>query len=189
MELINLKNYQLEKYIAYYCAPVIFGIKASSTIIIKSSQSINFKYFVDTQIKFYEIAQIRDKKLYLIFRKELLMKAINNSMLFEFMNKFYKENEVEYCLRIFSSKYKDYLKKQGDFPHELGIFLDYPPKDVIEFIKNNGANYKICGYWKVYDDVKKAMEIFVEYDKSKSVIMQELKNGKSINYIYNKIKI
>jgi len=36
-----------------------------------------------------------------------------------------------------------------EFPHEIGIFPDYPFEDIIGFIRNKGRNFKMCGYWKL----------------------------------------
>lgn len=49
---------------------------------------------------------------------------------------------------------------QQDFPHEIGVFLGYPLRDVIGFIENNGRNYSCCGHWKCYGDAQTAQETF-----------------------------
>lgn len=52
---------------------------------------------------------------------------------------------------------------QQDFPHEIGIFLGYPLRDVIGFIENNGQNYSCCGHWKCYGDAEEAQKTFDSY--------------------------
>ena len=42
------------------------------------------------------------------------------------------------------------LRTQPEFPHEIGVFLGYPLRDVIGFIKNHGRNFTCCGFWKSY---------------------------------------
>lgn len=44
------------------------------------------------------------------------------------------------------------LETRTEFPHEIGIFLGYPLRDVIGFIENRGRNYTCCGVWKSYGD-------------------------------------
>lgn len=44
------------------------------------------------------------------------------------------------------------LQRQGEFPHEIGLFLGYPLQDVIGFIQNRGRNFTCCGFWKSYGD-------------------------------------
>ena len=44
------------------------------------------------------------------------------------------------------------LQNREDFPHEIGLFLSYPPEDVQGFIDNRAHNYKRICAWKVYGD-------------------------------------
>lgn len=54
---------------------------------------------------------------------------------------------------------------EKNFPHEIGIFLGYPLRDVIGFIQNNGQNYSCCGHWKCYGDAAEAQKTFDSYKK------------------------
>jgi hypothetical protein len=49
------------------------------------------------------------------------------------------------------------------FPHEVGLFLGYPPEDVLGFIQNGGRHFKACGAWKVYGDARRAGATFARY--------------------------
>ena len=49
-----------------------------------------------------------------------------------------------------SGRYREHMEGNGDFPHEIGLLLGYPPEDVIGFIENRGQNPLYIGYWKVY---------------------------------------
>jgi hypothetical protein len=62
------------------------------------------------------------------------------------------------------------------FPHEVGIFLGYPPEDVRGFVEQGGQNYKLCGYWKVYGDVEKAKKRFSQYTRCREEASFKLKN-------------
>lgn len=55
------------------------------------------------------------------------------------------------------------VDENGEFPHEIGIFLGYPLGDVKGFIENKGNNYKIVGYWKVYNDEISAKKLFEKF--------------------------
>ncbi len=74
-----------------------------------------------------------------------------------------------------------YLRKrilvQGDFPHEIGFFLGYPPADVFAFIQKKGMDYKCVGYWKVYGDEEKALRIFRLYENCRDNMMQLAESG------------
>ena len=58
------------------------------------------------------------------------------------------------------------LRSEGEFPHEIGVFLGYPLEDVVGFIRNRGRNYTCCGYWKAYGDPTAAQRRFEEYRQS-----------------------
>ena len=41
------------------------------------------------------------------------------------------------------------FREGGEFPHEVGLFLSYPPEDVKGFIDHRACNFKCAGLWKV----------------------------------------
>ena len=65
----------------------------------------------------------------------------------------------------------------NEFPHEIGLFLSYPPEDVKGFIENRAANYKLSGLWKVYGDEKKAKELFAKYKKCTDIYCERYEAG------------
>ena len=50
--------------------------------------------------------------------------------------------------------------ESGDFPHEVGLFLSYPPEDVQGFIDHRAMDFKCAGLWKVYGDQQRAQALF-----------------------------
>ena len=64
-----------------------------------------------------------------------------------------------------------------EFPHEIGLFLDYPPADVIGYLRHAGRNCKLCGYWKVYSDVDRARGLFRLYDTCRDALCAHLDRG------------
>ena len=55
------------------------------------------------------------------------------------------------------------LRRGGEFPHEVGLFLGYPPEDVRGFIVHKGRGCKCVGCWKVYGDAEQARRRFEGY--------------------------
>ncbi len=75
-------------------------------------------------------------------------------------------------------------RMQGDsFPHEIGLFLSYPPEDVRGFIENNARNCKLVGCWKVYGDEKRAKRIFEQYKKCTAVYCRRLCEGAALEQL------
>ena len=77
------------------------------------------------------------------------------------------------CLAALTRK----LRSGEGFPHEIGLFLSYPPEDVKGFIENHAANYKLSGLWKVYGDEKKAKELFAKYKKCTDIYCERYEAG------------
>ena len=57
------------------------------------------------------------------------------------------------------------LRESDEFPHEIGLFLSYPPEDVRGFIENKACRFKCAGLWKVYGDEERAKELFRQYKR------------------------
>ena len=58
----------------------------------------------------------------------------------------------------------DRFRTGEDFPHEVGLFLSYPPEDVRGFLRDRD-HYKAVGLWKVYSDVDRAKKLCERYRK------------------------
>lgn len=69
----------------------------------------------------------------------------------------------------------------GDFPHEIGIFLDYPLSDVVDFIRHKGQNSRLTGVWKVYSNESDAMKTFARFKKCKDVYRRQYQSGRPIS--------
>lgn len=65
-------------------------------------------------------------------------------------------------------------------PHEIGLFLSYPPEDVKGFIEHHAADFKYAGLWKVYGDEQRARDLFAKYQRCTEIYCQRLHAGSSI---------
>lgn len=75
------------------------------------------------------------------------------------------------------------LQEQEEFPHEIGLFLGYPPEDVRGFIENNAKDAKCVGSWKVYGDEEAAKKRFAQYKSCTSSYLRHLLNGNTIEQL------
>ncbi len=62
---------------------------------------------------------------------------------------------LESCGYNMSGSLEDILKElfsklscNKDFPHEVGVFLGYPLEYILGFVKYQGKNFKMFGYWE-----------------------------------------
>ena len=71
------------------------------------------------------------------------------------------------------------FRAEEEFPHEIGLFLGYPPEDVQGFLDNRPC--KCVGCWKVYGDVDSARKKFSLYKKCARVYCDRLAKGTDMN--------
>lgn len=68
------------------------------------------------------------------------------------------------------------FKSGKEFPHEIGLFLGYPPEDVKGFL-NDRDNYKSVCIWKIYGDEEKAKQMCARYEKCTECYCRFWKKG------------
>ena len=69
------------------------------------------------------------------------------------------------------------LSAQSDFPHEIGVFLGYPLRDVVGFIENRGQNFTCCGFWKSYSDPNTIQRCFACYRQCVNIYVRMYERG------------
>ena len=116
----------------------------------------------------------------MVFRPALLRSRLNTAGAKALLQRFgYPETD---CLGVLLRQLKGRFTPGGDFPHEIGLFLDYPPEDVEAFISGS-SECKLCGYWKVYGDVDGARERFACYDACRLCLCRMLAAGNTISQL------
>lgn len=85
----------------------------------------------------------------------------------------YNVSDPESCLERLEEK----LRFADSFPHEIGIFLGYPPADVEGFIQNRGENALVSGPWKVYSDVPASLRTFEKLRRCRATYLNCRKKG------------
>ena len=160
----------LRRYFLYNASPIIQKVKPSVLLNMKREcktkwQEIASELCHYTGLCSYELNYLEDNVLILLYDQTELAKVFQSEI----------AQSILYHYGYSSSwSLKDkllYLEKRfeaaDDFPHEVGVFLGYPPMDVKAYIENNGQNQ--CGtyYWKVYHDEENAREAFQKIDDAK----------------------
>lgn len=180
-EVLYYREDSTKSYLMYtfanHCMPTLLKIKPASILNFMKKNMVGELDFIKKLSlelrKFdaeYELLH-ESKTAYcvLIYNKQLL-----NKIFFQYANHpimkqkgYFKDNQYFFeNIELFRLKFMEYKQSRGnEFPHEAGILLGYPIADVEEYIKNNGENYLLCSYWKVYHNVEDALqtiEIFKE---------------------------
>lgn len=164
----------MEKYLIEHCAPTLASLKTANlfTYHFEAEEDISSHLnawnsnFRDKGIELFLLKEERRFALIYVCRKARLQTDLNKAGVAEFLAEFgYENTNANYAIK----KLKSRLNQYHTFPHEIGIFLDYPLDDVIAFIDNSGKNFKCTGCWKVYCNECEAIRTFAKYKKCREV--------------------
>lgn len=181
----KIKNMNDAEYlfgiISYGIAPTLSGNKPSSIITFgKNNANLNilwerYKYiFLEKyNLNFFELKKNQNSITILFYYSDKLKSAIYSDKHMKFLNKFgYSEKfDLYKNLSILKERFKDAC------PHEVGVFLGFPLDDVICFMEKPSKRCLMCGYWKVYNDLNLAREIFANYDKARYNVAKNVIQG------------
>ena len=115
--------------------------------------------------------------LVLVYRLELLAEALRCEQACSLLAEYgYPVEDAEACVECLRKKFC------SGFPHEIGVFLSYPPEDVRGFIENRKPECSECFCcWKVYSNPERAREISLMYKRAECEAARLLLAGK-VNY-------
>jgi len=152
-----------------YCSPTLAGIKTGSlfTCDYKCRKNIHLeirrinRFLVPKGLRLLPLNFNKGKVLIYLYRPHQLEKDLTNRTASRLLKQCgYSLKNVNYCIVELIGK----LNNPGNsFPHEIGLFLGYPPEDVDGFMNGGSDAYKYSGLWKVYGDVEKAKQTFKAY--------------------------
>ena len=159
----------IEKYFLFSAAPVLTGAKPAALISLRRCCKAAW---TEKRQKLLTLTGLLTEELYeseatfslLIYDRELLSAALKTPAAKSFLNEYGYPAEGNLCSLL------DSLKSRlcgGRFPHEIGVFLGYPPEDVGAFIEKSGRDFLCCRYWKVYHNEERARETFRFIDEAK----------------------
>lgn len=181
----------IENFLVYSLSLVITGVKPAATVNFKKNGENLYDKWVtygrdfirEIDLDFIELRESNEAVIVMIFNEESLKENL------------FKESHMEFLTALGYSKngdlwdYLTTLETRYDLykcPHELGLFLGIPIEDVKDFMECTSKKCLMCGYWKVFNNHKKAQIIFNHYDRIKEHTVQHmLKGNTSIDLAFN----
>lgn len=163
--------------VAHNAAPTIGKVKPSSLVVFKKtirrdlfSNWERYKYDIvsSLNVNFYELKRTEDSVYVLFYDYIKLNNVFRNTENMAFLNRFGYSDEMNIyeALSLLKKRYEQAC------PHEIGIFLGYPVSDVFDFIECPNKECLMRGYWKVYNDIEYAKEVFKSYDEAKIKVVR-----------------
>ena len=166
----------------FYTAPTRIGPKLGTLVNLRCSgrnlrscwQENKIQVEKILSLKSMELKSSDDSVLVYFYDSERLVRKLNQKRVKAFLAKCGYESCT--TTQQFLEKLKENFSNGSTCPHEVGIFLGYPLKDVIAFYKKDTV-CKCIGYWKCYSNVFLSQFKFFVYDLSKwSVTRRRLSN-------------
>lgn len=174
-----------EELLVRHCSPTLAGMKTANMFTCSFENAENMrsdvrKLNVMLGKKGLRVLPLRFKNnraLIYIYRPSKLSEDLQNDTACRLLKEHgYDSERPEQCIIRLIKR----LSENEEFPHEIGLFLGYPPEDVRGFIDNKAGSCKCVGCWKVYGDAKAAQKVFAKYKKCTDVYCMQYAKGKSI---------
>jgi len=160
-------------------------MKISNLLTVgRSKRAAVLELFKETAVSCCILYESSEKTTFLLYIRPALEAYLSRPEVKVLMERFgYRGWDLEEILSLVSIKYEEHMEDCAGFPHEIGLLLGYPAKDVTGFIENNGKNFLYIGYWKVYSDLSECKRIFQSYNHAREHIIHMVSRGMKIDAI------
>lgn len=176
----------LEHLLAQHCAPALLGNKAANLVALphrefpdpQAAAALCAREFSGCGLAFRVLCTCGRYSQLLVYRPALLVRRLRQPHTQRLLGAYgYPVGAgVEQLLTALQGRFA----AGAGFPHEIGLFLDFPPADVEGFIRSRGEACKLCGYWKVYADVEEARIRFACFDACRHCLCAAVAAGHSL---------
>lgn len=177
-----------EENLIRQCAPTLAGIKTGTIFPVKFRElpaltaeirSLN-RILVPKGLRLLPLRYRDGTALLYLYRPSGLRRDLKDRLAADLLEAAgYGGRSSEECVAQLAQRFR----ADGDFPHEVGLFLSYPPRDVQGFIENHAVNYKCAGLWKVYGDVEQAQALFAKYRKCTDIYCELWRAGSDLGQL------
>ena len=174
-----------EEALIKHCSPTLAGLKTGNmfTYPYKNADEMRCavrhwnKILSRRGLRILPLRYFNNKALIYLYRPSDLSKDLQNAAACNILRKCgYGVCAPNICVAKLAKRMAEYK----EFPHEIGLFLGYPPEDVRGFIENKAGHCKYVGYWKVYGDEAAAKKTFAKYRKCTQIYTEQHTEGKNI---------
>ena len=178
----------LERYLIEHCSPTLASLKTASlftiTYITHSdllSQLEQWNLRLGKKgVTLRVVRETGSSALVYVYRKQKLASDLQKPGVAALLRRYgYESVQVDQAVARLERR----LSADGEFPHEIGLFLGYPLGDVIGFIRNAGSNSKCSGCWKVYCNECEAVRLFARLRRCRAIYARLWELGRSVEQL------
>ncbi|SCY01085.1 DUF3793 family protein [Alkaliphilus peptidifermentans] len=168
-------EYEFIRWIIEALGPVLLGVKPSEIlsfpgndlISIRKKEEVKSIINISSKVCYKEFNTLNGCSKILFYNYLLLEDTLRENRNLRFLkgHNYPKEYNLDNYLNHMIEKMQN-----GVIPHEIGVFLGYPLKDVIGFMGHPSLKLtKVCG-WKVYGDTRLSDKKYREIINAKNQI-------------------
>lgn len=174
----------LKKALVEHCSPTLAGIKTGnmfsvyndSTDTIEEIRKLN-RIMTRKGLCLIPLKKTQRSTLVYLYRPNLLERDLDLPEAEEILEKKgYPCGNTGCCI----AHLVRHIMEDEQFPHEIGLFLGYPPSDVRGFMEDSRKGVKCSGCWKVYGKECEAKKLFDKYEKCREIYCEEIRKGKPL---------
>lgn len=164
------------------CAATLAGHKCGSLFSYHKGEGENVSEALGAVEKMIESKGVRVRllrecengALIYVYRPAMLEKRLARGEVRIFLEKRgYAGLTMDECINALARR----VHCGEEFPHEIGVFLDYPLEDVVGYIENRGDRALCAGCWKAYSNADEAQRRFALYRKCREVYLRCYRKG------------
>lgn len=171
-----------EELLVHYCAPTLAGLKTGNLFtcpydskdqVTERVRALN-RILVPKGLRVLPMGYARGRVLIYVYRPAGLTADLDREEVRSILTEAgYPCLSESYCVAELARR----LEGTTEFPHEIGVFLSYPPEDVRGFMRHGGADCKCIGCWKVYGDAEQAKQTFRCYQRCTEHLCARFQGG------------
>ena len=177
-----------EELLVRHCSPTLAGMKTGNMFSCSCRSREDVKNYVRAMNRLLNgrglrVLPLKCEKghaLIYVYRPDRLSDDLREDLAVEILASCgYTSKDPTKCLIRLMKR----LKAEEGFPHEIGLFLGYPPEDVRGFIEYGAQNYKCVGAWKVYGDEEAAKQLFAKYRRCTEIYEKRFRHGSTLEQL------
>lgn len=179
----------VEELLARHCAPALAGIKTANIVTCRKTEGVDIhgelaslkEQLCSVDICLEILCECERRVLVIAYRRSVLEKHLSVRQNKAFLSRFgYGDAETV-------AEYLDILRTRlncDSFPHEIGVFLGYPLRDIYCFINSRDDGCLLNGEWKVYHDAEGAARMFGRFEACRRAVSRKVAEGKGLAQIF-----
>ncbi|GMA97926.1 DUF3793 family protein [Pelosinus sp. IPA-1] len=176
------------KWLVVELAPTIYGEKPSTLLNLMDSPQFLMKtlwltygqgLLANSNMEWIVLKEDAASMKVLFYRVDLLNAYVNDDNNRRFLAGFgyHAAMNLEELLEHFKERF------QGVCPHEMGILLGIPLKDVMGFMGLGGECHTCHGMWKVYGDPASSLSMMQRMEEAKSRVADWMMKGYAVKEV------